>query len=402
MTSRVTFGMINATVMNNLFANNERLGKTQEQLSSGKAINRPSDAPIEMTNDLEIRERLAAMNQHKRNITDGEAYSAVLDTALLNATNVVQGVREMAVQGSTDTYTAQDRLYLKDSMQQMLFELVTISNSNHKGDYMFSGKFTNIPPFSLNQGTADIDADQQARLGIGPFAPNDWVDLYDHSITDSVLTNADAGSPPADRILPSSISITPAGLVEGTDYEVDYQNGRVQLLSAAAVNAANLPNANAGHLQISFDYVYQSEYDHEGAIRREVAENVTMDINITSQQMWGDKRQGEMDAFTAVISVLEGLWEDNGDDIRDGIGNVDEAFNRMLSANSTTGARANRLENATNRTSEKIIESTDLQSRIEDLDFAEAISRFMLQESVFNASLQTASRVLQPSLVDFV
>jgi flagellar hook-associated protein 3 FlgL len=402
MTTRITYGMINTTVMHNLFRNNKELGITQEQLSSGKLINRPSDAPIEMTNTMEIRERLAAMNQHNRNITDGQAYTAILDTTMRNTSTLMQHVRELAVQGATDTLTREDRSFILDDAKQNLLSLVSISNTKHKDDYIFSGKFTDVAPFSLEKGTSDIDTDLQTRLGLPAFAANDFVGLYDHSRTDSALTNADAGSPPANRILPGSVQIIPNSLEEGTDYEIDYQNGRVQLLSPDAVAAANLPNADAGHLSITYEYVYQSEKDHEGIINRELSSGVAMQINTTSSQMFGDKRNNQMDAFSSVISLMEGLYKNNGDDIRTAMGNIDESFNRMLSAQSTTGARANRMENQSDRTSEMIIHNTNLQSNIEDLDFAEAISRFMLQESVFNASLKTAGRVLQPSLVDFV
>jgi len=394
MTSRVTFNQLNSVVMNNLFKNYKELAKTQERLSSGKAINRPSDAPIEITNDLELRSNIDQMNQYRRNINDADSYMAILDTTMQSSNNVLQNVREIAIQGANDTLTAENRSYLNNDVKQSLYQLVTLSNSVHKGDYLFSGKFTDQPPYSLEDG--EFTADDAAAHG-APYTLNESLDIWDQSVTDSTLPEARNLNPLVARMVPGEVTVFPSSLEEGTDYSIDYVNGRIQLLSANAVT-----EADAGTLRMEFEWVRRSEADLNGDVNRATSVNVKDQINITADEMFGNRRKGETDAFSSVISLMEGLHESVQPAIEESISNIDTSFHRMLSAQATTGARVNGLEMTDGRLGDKVIEATDQHSKIEDLDFAQAISDFMLQEAVYNASLQSAARVLQPSLVDFV
>jgi flagellar hook-associated protein 3 FlgL len=83
------------------------------------------------------------------------------------------------------------------------------------------------------------------------------------------------------------------------------------------------------------------------------------------------------------------------DDVQANIDNV-------LRLRAETGARYNRMENAKSKNEEETLNMTELLSRVEDIDFAEKIMEYKVMESVYNASLMTGAKIIQPSLIDFL
>lgn len=392
--SRITFTHVNSLVQTNLNKNYSKLAKLQEQLSSGKRLTRPSDDPIDATNDLELRSDLNSMTQYKRNADDGMSYLAVVDTTLITMNNAFQAVRERAIQGANDTLSQTERGYIAEEVSQsVLLEMLTIANTTYKGDYVFSGQSTDKKPFELLSGSDTIDSvdnfltdNTDTALTSVPAT----LQIWDRSRTDS---NTMSGNPQVQRIIPGTLII--AGLTEGTDFDVDYEEGLVTFNTAAATTLA----AGVG-IQMNYDWIRKTEADISGVIERQVDKGVTMQLNVNVDEVFGSDL--EKDSIKSVIGLIEGLHENDVWKIGQSIDDIDEGLSRALSAGAKVGSRFNRVEMAGERIVDKTIETTRIQSEIEDLDFAKAISDFTLQESVYNASLQSATRVLQPSLINFI
>ncbi len=400
--SRITFTQVNSLVQRQLNTNQSKLATLQEQLSSGKAINRPSDNPIGSVNAMDLRSALAYRNQASRNTDNGSTYLAVLDTTLMGYDDLFQSVRESALQGASDTMLPEDRRYVNNEVNEILLQMVNMANTTYKGDFIFSGTDTNLPPYSVESGSISInDIGNEIPVGGALPDPTDtaWVagapiQLYDRNRTDSTSTPSPYGNPQVKRIIPGSLEIT--GFVEETDYEVDYVNGTITFL-----NPALDPAITGNPVDIQFDWVRRNELPNaNGSISREVEPGVTMQINVTSDKAFGSEI--EMDAFSSIISLMQGLWTSEQAEIEASMTNLDSSFQRVLSQQATVGAWTNRMESTADRNDENIIVATDLQSQIEDLDFAKAISDFTLADAIYQASLQSAASVLNKSLMDFM
>lgn len=397
--SRITFSTINEVVQVNLNDNYERLSKLQEQISSGKAINRPSDAPIQVTNALEMRSDISGIQQYRRNAEDGRSYLGVVDATLLNANSIFQSMRERALQGTSDTNSDVERSYIGNEVRQSILQLLSVSNTTYKGDFVFSGQNTDVQPYTLEKGSEAIDnVDGTGTDTTDSFLNNAQlntpIQIFDRNSNDSSTAS---GNPRVSHILPGTLNIP--GLTEGTDFEVDYTGGQITFLTQAAVDTADTALNPAG-ITMDFDWIRRSEEDLSQPVMRAIDKNVVMQVNVTASEVFGPLN--EMDAFEASIKLLEGLHENDGNRISESITDLDTTFERFLSSQSKVGSRYNQIDQTWGRQGDKEIEATRIMSEIEDLDFAKAISEFTLSESVYNASLQSAARVLQPSLVDFV
>ncbi len=97
MPLRVTQGMISSQLLRNVSTNLGRLSHLENQLSTARKINAPSDDPVGITFSLRYRSELSATDQFQRNVDAGASTLDFTDTMLGQAGDVLQRVRELAV-----------------------------------------------------------------------------------------------------------------------------------------------------------------------------------------------------------------------------------------------------------------------------------------------------------------
>ena len=96
---RVTEGSITTAVRNNLQRSIQKGQTIQEQLSSGKMINRPSDSPTGTVTSMALRGESRAVQQYSRNADDGVGWLSTLDSTLTNTSTLLNRARDLTVQG---------------------------------------------------------------------------------------------------------------------------------------------------------------------------------------------------------------------------------------------------------------------------------------------------------------
>ncbi len=108
-------------------------------------------------------------------------------------------------------------------------------------------------------------------------------------------------------------------------------------------------------------------------------------------------------AFDEIIDAMESTDPAERAKLSDSLlGNIDEQMNNLLRVRAGLGARMNRVELTAERLEDDNVNYTKLMSKNEDVDMAEAIMNLMNEQNVYNASLSTGAKVIQPSLVDFL
>ena len=142
------------------------LAQSQAQLSSGKNVLRPSDAPEEATAIQRLKSVIARQDSFERSIQTTENRLKAEESALTGVTNVLTRMRELAVQASNDTYSDKDRAAIALEMQGLQDDLLSFSNTRDaNGAYLFSGSRVFTPPFSKNdQGQIVYQGDETINL----------------------------------------------------------------------------------------------------------------------------------------------------------------------------------------------------------------------------------------------
>jgi flagellar hook-associated protein 3 FlgL len=81
---------------------------------------------------------------------------------------------------------------------------------------------------------------------------------------------------------------------------------------------------------------------------------------------------------------------------------LDASLDIILSAQATNGSLLNRFSFTLERNVGQQVEVTRLQSNLEDADYAEAVTNYMIKQTVFNAALNSTARLMQLSLADYL
>ena len=117
--------------------------QAMQRLSSGKRINSATDDAAGLSIASKLRAQVKGLNAAIKNSSDAMAMVGTIEGALEEGTKILQRMRQLAVQASSDTNTGTDRAYLQDEVNQLATELNRISNNTEfNSQKLLDGTFT--------------------------------------------------------------------------------------------------------------------------------------------------------------------------------------------------------------------------------------------------------------------
>ena len=330
--------MLASSFLNDMGSNLENLRTLQQQMTSGKEIRRPSDNPFKVARAMQLHSNINANKQYNENISDTINWLDTTDTALGQATNVLQRVRELTVSAGNAAYGSGERKAIKDEINQRIEELAQIMNTSFDGKYIFGGsRGTTKPMATTKTGTTDnvqmgynivangiADANQEAMIGAKlSVEVSQGVSLeYNVSASEILTFNSEDGTP---------------------------------------YNLSDLLKGIANHLDGKLN-----DGDDPATVT-------------------------DTDKATASAAII-------GSDLK----GLTDAINNLLKIRSTVGAKQNRMESAKDRNEDENFNMTEILSKTEDIDITEKTMQYATMQTVYMASLQTSAKVLQPTLMDYL
>ena len=133
---------------------NGALTKSLEKLSTGMRINRASDDAAGLSVSESLRAKVRGMERAKSNAADGIALLQIAEGATGEVNNILQRLRELAVQSATDTMTTTERGYIDKEFGQLMNEISRISNSaSYNGMTLLDGA---AGSFGVAGGSASV------------------------------------------------------------------------------------------------------------------------------------------------------------------------------------------------------------------------------------------------------
>lgn len=188
MSVRITQTMLSNNMLRNLNKSYRAMDKYQDQLATGKKINRPSDDPVAATRGMFYRSTVIEIEQFKRNADEGLSWMEITDESLDQVTSALQRVRELTVQGSNGTYEQLSLDAIANEVEQLRSHIGDISNTTIGDRYIFSGTETKTKPFENGQFINDNSEDIKWEVGQGNFLK---VNVNGNSIFPDILTALD-------------------------------------------------------------------------------------------------------------------------------------------------------------------------------------------------------------------
>ena len=150
-----------------LGVNNDQLMGNIEKLSSGQRINRAGDDASGLAVSEKMRSQIRGLNQANRNIQNGVSFIQSTEGYLQETTDILQRVRELAVQSANGIYSDEDRMQIQVEVSQLVAEVDRIaSQAQFNGMNMLTGSFAENSD-RIMQFHIGANVDQNARVYIG-------------------------------------------------------------------------------------------------------------------------------------------------------------------------------------------------------------------------------------------
>ncbi len=199
----------------NLGTSQSALNKSMQRLSSGLRINSAKDDAAGLAISDRMTAQIRGLNQAARNANDGISLSQTAEGALQESTNILQRMRELAVQSANDTNSASDRSSLNDEVTQLQAELDRIAQTTEfNGRKLIDGSLSDATfQVGANAGTNqtisfDIEsalAADLSRVGTNIGAPNGEV------VVGTAVTDAGSLAAGSIAVNGTDISVTNSG-----------------------------------------------------------------------------------------------------------------------------------------------------------------------------------------------
>jgi flagellar hook-associated protein 3 FlgL len=159
--------MISSNSLRSLSQSYERMGKLMEQNSTGKKISNPSDDPVVAMKGMYYRSNLTEVEQYKRNLSELYLWMDNSEAGIEQANSGLQRVRELVVQGKSDTLSPEDRDAIAREVEQLKQDLVSTANTQVAGRYIFHGTDISNPP--IKQEDPPVVADNLTDSAINNY-----------------------------------------------------------------------------------------------------------------------------------------------------------------------------------------------------------------------------------------
>ena len=181
---------------NSAVAAGKMLGTAMERLSSGKRINSAADDAAGLAIVNSMTSQIKGMQQGVRNANDGISLAQTAEGALNEVTNMLQRVRELAVQAGSDTYADTDRDNIQAEVDELTAQIgQVVTNTEFNGVQLFDGSVATVTVLAgaNDADTVDITLDDLTALTSGGGAAGSFdVTGTDGTAARAALTDIDA------------------------------------------------------------------------------------------------------------------------------------------------------------------------------------------------------------------
>jgi len=147
--------------------NSKNLQESMAKLSSGERINKAGDDSAGLAISEKMRSQIRGLNQASRNVQNAVSFVSTAESYLSETTDVLQRIRELAVQSANGVYSDEDRMQIQVEVSQLISEVDRIAESaEFNGMKMLTGRFSKESD-SIMQFQVGANVDQNIRAYIG-------------------------------------------------------------------------------------------------------------------------------------------------------------------------------------------------------------------------------------------
>ena len=357
----------------NMGVNNTNAGKSMEKLSSGLRINRAGDDAAGLAISEKMRGQIRGLEQSSRNAADGISMIQTAEGALNETTNILQRMRELAVQASNDTNTSSDREEIQKEIDALTEEVDRIANNTEfNTQKLLNGNKSGVGGEVVNKAVNAVAGQFEVTIDRDALKNGDKLTIDGKTVTLSTADKQD------DTTLQTALTNA------FVDYNVTFANGKATFTQKDASDKekmnVTLNNSVAKVNVVNAGVGAKAEEVSEGKAHVQVGANAKQSMSIEI---------GDMRAKALKITDKDGksLSVASAEEANAAIEAFDAALNSVSSQRANLGAVQNRLEYTISNLNNTAENLTSAESTLRDVDMAKEMMEYS-KNNILNQAAQ--------------
>jgi flagellar hook-associated protein 3 FlgL len=367
---KISNRLLYSQVTKDIDINSEKMYRLNSQISSGKRINSPSDDPLGLSSVLVYRSVLSANTQYESNIDYSNGWLSQMDTSLQQVDDLLARANELAVSQASSTASSDTREGAAEEIKQIRSQILSIANQKYGNKYIFGGTMTQDIPY-LNIDVENWQDDVATMSATAPASPADgdrYISTANDSTKDHIFQYSSTTSSWVDQGAPT----------EGTAVTVKDRNEMYVYTGGG------------------WKTMYQG---NDSSFSVQIGAGQSAQTNIPGSEIFSNSTGN---VLTTLMKLEKALKNNDQSGISAEISDIDNSSTVVSNALSKIGATVNRLNTTKTRLESNSTNTTQRVSNIEDLDYAQGITDLQNQQTIYQATLKSASMITSLSLVDFI
>lgn len=378
MAIRINTNIASLNAQRNMDSTNKLLNKTLERLSSGLRINRAADDAAGLAVSEKLRTQVRGFTQAIANAQDAGNLIATAESGIDQSSQILQRIRELAIQAGGDTLVNSDREKIQEEINQLRTELTRIAETTEFNTRPLLNGSISGATFNEN---AEIAIKQNVRVG-NTAATLPALDTFVSSATVST-TGASVDAAFQVKFItyqngtnPVSVAIEVRSSVDGVLTVMQLNNGGTAptlitltvggvAIGSLAINAANVTLSDVGKTALVQVTARREAVTTDQSLTFHVGANEGQFLKMGVQDLRAQALRLE------TINVLGTNDEDSRVKAQNAIGAVDNALDYVNTVRSRLGAFQNRVEYTIANLQVSRENLAASESRIRDADFAQ-------------------------------
>ena len=360
----------------NMAINNTAAGKSMEKLSSGLRINRAGDDAAGLAISEKMRGQIRGLTQASRNSADGISMIQTAEGALNETTNILQRMRELAVQASNDTNTTSDREEIQKEINALTEEVDRIANNTEfNTQKLLNGSKSGEAGDLVREEVEAVKGEFKIKLD-KDLAANDKL------VIDGKVIKFEAKDVASETAIKTKLE---GVLSEKYIVAVDGTKKGITLTQKVGTDKdefkVKLNGADTGfNTTVKDGVTARAEEFSEGKVSVQVGANSEQSMNIEI----GDMRA---QALKIVNDKGRGLSVETAQSANEAITAFDAALNAVSSQRANLGAVQNRLEYTISNLDNTAENLTSAESTLRDVDMAKEMMEYS-KNNILNQAAQ--------------